>query len=190
MGETTARFLEYVNPSLRRLALVARQYAGIEEDRRDLVQETLLRAWKGYSPTEERTYSRAWLFVIMRNVVLDWQRAANRRIKLVPTSDSELTDIAHPDVTEPFAAFPNMDEAGFRELLDDRIVASLDELAPAFREVLIMSVTGGLNYREIGEVLDCPVGTVMSRMARARRMLRQRLADYAHRQCRHEEVRP
>ena len=54
-----------------------------------------------------------------------------------------------------------------------------DALVPEFREVVVLSVAGGLNYREVADVLDCPVGTVMSRMARARRLLRERLADYA-----------
>jgi RNA polymerase sigma-70 factor (ECF subfamily) len=72
-----------------------------------------------------------------------------------------------------------MSEAHFYEFLDDRLVAALEELDPPNREVVVLSVAGGLNYREIGEVLDCPMGTVMSRMARARRALRERLAEFA-----------
>ncbi|GJQ25984.1 MAG: hypothetical protein HBSAPP02_10160 [Phycisphaerae bacterium] len=72
-----------------------------------------------------------------------------------------------------------MDESQFREFLDDRVAAALDTLEPPYREVVVLSVAGGLNYREIGDVLECPIGTVMSRMARARRALREQLADYA-----------
>ena len=72
-----------------------------------------------------------------------------------------------------------MDEDRFREFLDDKVVAALDAIDPAYREVLILAVAGDLTYREIGEVLACPVGTVMSRMARARRQLRERLAVHA-----------
>ncbi len=75
-----------------------------------------------------------------------------------------------------------MDEERFREFLDERLVAALDALEPAFREVIILSVASGLNYREIAEVIGCPVGTVMSRMARARRALRERLGDLAQSQ--------
>ena len=57
--------------------------------------------------------------------------------------------------------------------------AALDALEPSFREVVVLSVVGDLTYREVAQVLDCPMGTVMSRMARARRALRERLADYA-----------
>lgn len=172
-------FLRYLQPHWRRLHFVSRRYAAREEDARDLVQETLLKAWRGFSPTEDRTYRRGWLFVIMRNVVLDWQLTASRRIKLVLVPDSDLTEIAPPDLTEPFSPLPPMDEARFRDFLDDRVAAAMDALEPSFREVIVLSVAGGLNYREIAEVLDCPVGTVMSRMARGRRGLRERLARYA-----------
>ncbi len=158
---------------------IARRYAANAEDARDLVQETLVRAWRSFSPAEERIYNRAWLFVIMRSVVVDWQRTARRRIKLVLAPESELTELAPADLTEPFCPFPAMSEDRFREFLDTRVAAALDALEPSFREVVILSVAGDLNYREIAEVLDCPVGTVMSRMARARRALRESLAAFA-----------
>ena len=80
-----------------------------------------------------------------------------------------------------------MDERQFREFLDDKIAAALSALDPPFREVIVLSVAGGLSYREIAQVLDCPVGTVMSRMARARRTLRERLAQCAHPRARARE---
>jgi RNA polymerase sigma-70 factor (ECF subfamily) len=172
-------FLHYVRPRWRRLHLAARQYVVCEEEAHDLVQEALLRAWRRFSVVEEKTHSPSWLFVILRHVAIDWRRTANRRIKLTPILDSELTDLAASDPTEPFCPFPTMTEEAFREFLDDRVAAALDALDPSFREVIVLSVVGELTYREIAEVLDCPFGTVLSRMARARRSLRERLADYA-----------
>lgn len=180
VNPSTEAFLRFVRPQWRRLHVTARQYAWREADARDLVQEVLLRAWRSFSPTDESAYRRAWLLVIMRNVALEWRRTARRRIRIAPVKDAELTELASPDSSEPFCPLPAMDEQQFREYLDDRIVAALDALEAPFREVLILSVAGDLNYREIAEVLDCPIGTVMSRMARARRMLRERLAGYAH----------
>ena len=175
MEAAAVEFLRFVQPQWESLHRVARRYVLGTDDANDLVQETLLRAWRSFSAAQQRTHNRAWLFVIMRSAVMDWQRTSSRRITLVPTPDSELTELAPAALTEPFAPAPTMDEQQFREFLDDRIVAALDELEPAFREVIVLSVAGDLSYRKIAEVLDCPVGTVMSRMARARRALRESL---------------
>jgi RNA polymerase sigma-70 factor (ECF subfamily) len=172
-------FETFVTPHLRRLWALARQYARTPEDSADLVQETLLRAWRDFSPAHEAAYRRAWLVVILRNIATDWSRAQKRRVRLTPLEDADLTETIATDTAEPLAPLPAMSEARFRELLDDRLNAALDALPAAFREVIVLSVAGDLNYREIAEVLDCPIGTVMSRMGRARRALRERLADYA-----------
>lgn len=179
MGRSAETFLDFVRPHWRCLHLAAGQYARQGADARDMVQEALLRAWRNYAPSDRLSYERAWLFVILRNVAAEWHRTAGRRIRLVPATDVELTDVAGVEPGGPLGGLPAMDEASFREFLDDRVVAALDALAPAFREVVILSVAGGLTYREIAEVVDCPVGTVMSRMARARRELRSRLAALA-----------
>lgn len=179
--EASEEFLRLVRPHWASLHHVARRYVPTTDDARDLVQETLLRAWRSFLPAENRVYGRAWLFVIMRSAVVDWHRTTKRRITLVPAAEAELTDLAPADLTEPFAPLPAMDEARFREFLDDRLAAALDGLDARFREVLILSVAGSLGYREIAEVLDCPLGTVMSRMARARRALREGLAAHARR---------
>lgn len=173
-------FLNFARPHWRRLHAAARQYVGGPSDAEDLVQEVLLRAWRNFTPTDATLYRRAWLFAIMRNVVLEWRRSAGRRIRINPATDVELTEPASADPGEPLCQLPAMDELRFREFLDDRVAAALDALDDPFREVLVLSVAAELNYREIAKLIDCPVGTVMSRMARARRMLRERLAAYAH----------
>ena len=180
MEDEVQGFLRFVRPHWRALHLLARRYCAREHDAQDLVQETLLRASRGFdSAAREATFTRAWLLVIMRNVTIDWQRTARRRIRFELVSDSELTEVAAPDPAEPLCPLPTLDEDRFREFLDDKVVAALDAIDPAYREVLILAVAGDLTYREIGEVLDCPVGTVMSRMARARRGLRERLSEFA-----------
>ncbi|MEE9160637.1 MAG: sigma-70 family RNA polymerase sigma factor [Gammaproteobacteria bacterium] len=176
MESQTDIFMKYIQTHRKALHIVARQYVMSEADASDLVQETLLKAWKSFSSTEEKEYSRAWLFAIMRNVALDWQKMNKRRIKLSPVPHSELTEIAASNLNEPLCQMPVMDEERFLQFVDDHIVAALDAIDPVFREVIILSAAGGLKYNEIAQVLDCPMGTVMSRMARARRMLRERLA--------------
>ncbi len=182
MKKLAEAFARFVQPHWQRLHLVARRYGACAHDAQDLVQETLLRAWRNFAPTHERSYGRAWLFVIMRNVACEWRRTAQRRIRLAPDAGSELTEVLAADATAPLSPLPMMGEREFREFLDDRVAAALDELDASFREVVVLSVAGGLSYREIAEVLDCPLGTVMSRMGRARRMLRERLAEYARAQ--------
>lgn len=179
MKESGHLFLQYVRPHWRSLNAVARRYTRDRDNARDLVQETLLRGWRHYSDNLSGNYSRGWLLAILRNVAAEWQRAARRRVTLVPMPHTELTELVPTDLTEPFAPTPSMDEKRFREFLDDHLAAALDRLEPAFREVVVLSVAGGLTYREVAQVLDCPVGTVMSRMARARRAIREQLADVA-----------
>ncbi len=179
MNRAAATFVGYVRPQWARLHTVARQYVANENEAPDLVQETLLRAWRHFSSAEQTTFPAAWLFVIMRNVALDWQASARRRLKLTLLPVSQLTEVAGFEEDGTFAPLPALSEEAFREFLDERIAAAVDALDAPYREVLILSVAGDLRYREIAEVLDCPIGTVMSRMARARRALRERLADYA-----------
>lgn len=189
MNETEQAFMRLVRPQWQRLHAVARRYCGRTQDATDLVQETLLRAWRSFSLTVEHTHSRAWLFVIMRSVVIDWGRTAARRIHMSVVSNEELTDLAATELGDPFPLLPGMGEDQFREFLDSFLAKALDSLDPVYREVIVLSVGADLNYREIAEILDCPVGTVMSRMARARRALRERLADRAQAGLRTKEGR-
>ncbi len=178
MNEAAVTFAGHVGHHWSKLHAVAHQYVAQESDASDLVQETLLRAWKHYSSNPQAAVSAAWLFVIMRNVALDWQDSARRRLKLILLPVSQLTEVAAFEGDNAFSSLPAVSEEAFREFLDERIAAAVDALDASYREVLILSVAGELRYREIAEVLDCPIGTVMSRMARARRALRERLADY------------
>src|SRR3990170_1996094 len=189
MDEVASEFLRQVRPLWGRLQAVARKYCAQREDAGDLVQETLLRAWRAFSPVEGPTHPRAWLFAIMRNIVIDWHRAASRQVTIAPTDYEELTELAGAEPGEPLARLSSMNEEQFREFLDAGVARAFDALEAPFREVVILSVAADLNYREIAEVLDCPVGTVMSRMARARRALRERLADFARSSIRTKGVR-
>src|SRR3990172_1010260 len=189
MDEVASEFLRQVRPLWGRLQAVARKYCAQREDAGDLVQETLLRAWRAFSPVEGPTHPRAWLFAIMRNIVIDWHRAASRQVSIAPTDYEELTELAATELDQPFAPLSAMSDEQFREFLDEAIARALDALEAPARETVILSVAADLNYREIAEVLDCPVGTVMSRMARARRALRERLADFARSPVRTKEVR-
>lgn len=181
LDQRTEMFLALVRPHMQRLYALARQYTRSPDDAGDLLQETMLRAWRNYAPTQGADYCRAWLVTIQRNIAAEWHRARERRVRLVPVETEELTDLVGIDPAEPFPALSPMSEQQFREFLDATLVAAMDALPVEYREVIVLSVAGDLSYREIAEVLDCPVGTVMSRMGRARRALREQLADHARR---------
>lgn len=179
MSEVEAAFLRLVRPCWRRLHLVARHYAGNAGHGHDLVQETLLRAWAAYNPGEERSYREGWLFVIQRRVAAEWARRADRRVRIEPREHDELTELVGRELSEPLDVLPSFTETQFREFLDGHVAAAFEALEPVFREVIVMSIAADLSYRDIAKVLECPLGTVMSRMSLARRALRERLADVA-----------
>ena len=170
-------FPRFLQPHWRPLRAMARQYAASPADAEELVQETLLRAWRNYSPAEERSYSRGWLLPILRHAAIDRSRRASSRMKLVPLPELELI-VRGAEEEGPPGPLPALSEEVFREWLDDRLAAALDAVQQPYRAVLMLSVSAELSYREIAEVLDCPIGTVMWRMARARRQLRGRLSEF------------
>lgn len=176
MSELETAFMRLVRPCWGRLHIVARHYTGSADDASDLVQEALLRAWVAYKPDADRSYREGWLFVILRRLAAEWARGSGRRVRIVSVEPVELTELAGTELSEPLEALRASTEDEFRAFLDESLVAAFDSLDPSFREVILLSVVAELSYREISEVLDCPHGTVMSRMARARRSLREKLA--------------
>jgi RNA polymerase sigma-70 factor (ECF subfamily) len=140
----------------------------------DLVQETYLRAYRAFDRYTPGTNCRAWLFRILLNAGLNARRRAARRPAPVGFEGVEPVLAAAEPGAEPLGA----DLAAFAGLVDDEVRAALEALPAPFREVLLLSVEG-LPYKEIAAALGIPVGTVMSRLFRARRLLRSALGDYA-----------
>lgn len=131
----------------------------------DLVQETLAKALRAFDTFEPETNFKAWIFRILRNTFLT-SRAAMASSRTVFLED-------HPDanVLEDAAATPEMMVIQLDNL--DALRKALDQLSPPFREVILLCDLEELKYREIAEILELPIGTVMSRLARARRALRE-----------------
>jgi RNA polymerase sigma-70 factor (ECF subfamily) len=157
--------------SLYRAAL---RLTGQRADADDIVQETFLRAFKSFHRFNPGTNCRAWLFTIMRNAFLNRVRAAGREVLEDDMDRHELerTLLAGLEV-------PGPEEAFFQTVLHGDVDRALKKLPLAFREAVILADLEGLSYREIAEVLGCPVGTVMSRLSRGRRLLRAALARFA-----------
>ena len=131
----------------------------------DLVQETLTKALRAFESFEQGTNFKAWIFRILRNSFLT-SRTAISHARTVFLED-------HPDVLET-ADSGSSPELEFLMLNDLAALRSaLDQLQPQYREVILLCDLEELKYREIAAILDVPIGTVMSRLARARQMLRQ-----------------
>lgn len=137
------------------------------QDAEDLVQEAYIKALRNLDRHRDGRFSRAWFFQILTNTYIDDYRHRQRRPATVSLNE-ELSAGTAP-VEEP-------------ELLDsiaDEVRVALDELPPSIRPTLLLKDIEGFRYREIAEMLGVPIGTVMSRLHRGRRLLRESLKTYA-----------
>ena len=159
------RFEERVVPLMDDAYTLARYLMRDEHDAQDVVQEAYLRAWR-YFATFRGGDERAWLLTIVRNCCYSWGRA-RRDSRLV-----EYDDDAHGgEQGDRYAADSTVVGESERGVLS----TALDGLAPEFREVVVLREIEGCSYQEIARVTGVPIGTVMSRLARARDRLRRAL---------------
>jgi len=144
-------------------------------DAEDLVQETFLKALRGFSSFEQGSNFKAWIFRILRNTFLTSRTglAAQRTVAL----EDELRGREYAQAPHPEAAIDRQTPEMNLLLLSDRaaLQAAMETLAPPLLEVVLLADVEELKYREIAAVLDVPIGTVMSRIARARAALRAAL---------------
>lgn len=148
----------------------------------DLVQETFLRAFRAWDQYTLGTNAKSWLFTICRNAFLRGKERETRRDQLVSEAARSGPDRDSAARESPlFAGRADYDPEGdfFRGLVDDRILEAIDGLPADFREAVVLSDLQGMNYQEIAEILDVPMGTVKSRLFRGRRLLQEALYGYA-----------
>jgi RNA polymerase sigma factor (sigma-70 family) len=161
-----AQFEQVVMPHLDAAYNLARWLAGNDHDAEDIAQEASLRAFRFLAGFRGGN-SRSWLLTIVRNTAYTWLKQ-NRPQTLVSIADEELREIEDPAAASHSAALHHADR--------DVLRAALEELPVEFREVLILRELEGLSYKEIAEIADAPIGTVMSRLARARKQLQEYLS--------------
>ena len=152
---------------------VALRLSGNPSDADDLVQETMLKAYRAWDQYEKGTNAKAWLLTILRHAFINEYRRRTRH--------PETVDL---DKIEPYAVFPEVQDedpqgAFFDRIVDDEVLRAIDQLPVAFRETLVLSDVEGMSYQEIAGILGIPVGTVKSRLFRARQLLQGKLYDYA-----------
>ena len=153
--------------------LAMRLSGGDEPQAEDLVQNAMLKAYRSWERFEAGTNCRAWLMTILRNTFIN----DYRRVKSRPTS------VDFEDVAErlPAESLFESDPEGhiFERIIDDEVIAAIEALPDDFRIPIVLSDIEGLAYQEIADLLEVPVGTIKSRLFRARKRLQGRLYEYA-----------
>ena len=164
-----ARFARVVLPHLADAYALARWLTGNGTDAEDVVQDACLRAFRGIAGFKGGN-ARAWVLTIVRHTAYTWL-GKNRPTMIVVTDDVEAVEgaeIASGDAEAEIEMIAKADAA--------RLQAAIEKLPPPFRETLVLRDLQGLDYREIAKVTGVPIGTVMSRLARARRRLTTMIA--------------
>lgn len=152
---------------------------GNESDAHDLLQETFLKAYRFWDKYEKGTNIRAWLFRIMKNSYINRYRKETREPDKIDYSSVEnFYNSIRAEHTDP----NDLEEKIFGGLLGDEVTKALESLPEDFRTVVILCDIEGLTYEEIAEFIECPIGTVRSRLHRGRKLLQAKLLEYAKKQ--------
>lgn len=147
----------------------------------DLVQETCLKAFRSFSQFEVGTNCKAWLFRILTNTFINKYR---RKVKEKEILDNEFRNVSgkEGDATEHFGKGHTPESDFADRFLSDEVLKALEKVPVDFRMVVVLSDIYGYSYKEIAKRVDIPIGTVMSRLFRGRRLLQEQLFDYAVRE--------
>jgi RNA polymerase sigma-70 factor, ECF subfamily len=153
-------------PHLNDLFRTALRVIGNRSEAEDLVQEAYLQAWKSFHRFEPGTNCRAWLYKILFHVIQHHRRKWYNKSSVRENDESVMETLAY----EPPIA---------HDLSDEDVLAAFDKIPQHYREVVLLADVHEFSYKEVAETLGVPVGTVMSRLSRGRRLLRQELAGFA-----------
>lgn len=163
-GFQNKQFEELALPLLDPLYNFARWLSGDTDEARDLVQETFVKSLKGFSSFREGTNFRAWMFRILRNTFLTSRTGLERR--KTSQEDEEGFDGVMVNHETPEASL-------IRQANTDLVRQAIAQLPASFREVVVLVDLEEMRYHEVAETLSIPIGTVMSRLARARKQVRE-----------------
>ncbi len=161
------------------LYATALRYTKSEKDAEDLVQETFLKAYTNFHRYEQGTNCRAWLFTILTNTFINRFRRKKKEREILNADD--LRNVEQNFIDRERAEFYQNPEKGalFRTFSTD-LKSALTSLPEEFRTVVVLADLNDFSYKEIAHILDVPVGTVMSRLFRGRKLMRRHLVDVAY----------
>jgi RNA polymerase sigma-70 factor, ECF subfamily len=175
IGFTEEQAMEHIDGLYRTALRLTRNPADAE----DLVQETYLRAFRFRDRFQPGSNLRAWLFKILSNAAISRFRHVSHEVGDTSLDDMGEFDLYARAADAPSAMGESAEETALSSILDVDIRRAIENLPEPFRLAVILSDVEGFSYKEIAEMLDVPLGTVMSRLFRGRRLLRQELEEYA-----------
>ena len=173
-------FVDDTSPYMSSLYTAARRMTRNDADAEDLLQETFLKAYRGYGGFKEGTNLKAWLYRILTNSYINRYRARQRR-----PDETDLEDVEDFYLyrrlggAESSVLGRSAEDEVLDAITDDQVRDALDSLPDTFRMAVVLADVEGFSYKEIAEILDVPIGTVMSRLHRGRRALQKALYEYA-----------
>ncbi len=145
----------------------------------DLVQETYLKAYRAYDSFKAGTNLKAWLYRILTNTFINAYRARRRHPEETELEEVEDFYLFHRlGGLEAAAAGRSAEDEVLESITDDEVKAAIESLPESFRMAVLLADVEGFSYKEIAEIMDVPIGTVMSRLHRGRRALQKALHDY------------
>lgn len=170
--------LEYLDALYRTALRLTRN----EADAEDLVQETYLKAIRFQDRFKPGTNLRAWLFRILMNTFINRYRQKQRAPRLTSVEDAEDFFLYRQVSSQRDEhLFPSAEEEALGKLADEDVKRAIEELPEQFRAAVILTDIEGFSYKEIAEITNVKIGTVMSRLSRGRRLLQRKLWEYARR---------
>ncbi len=173
-----ARFAEQAMEHMTALYSAALRMTRNPADAEDLVQETYLRAYRSFDSFTEGTNLKAWLYRILTNTYINSYRAAKRRPEVSDVEDVEDLYLYHR--LSPAQGFGrSAEEEALAGFTDEEVKEAIEALPEAFRIAVLLADVEGFSYKEIAEITEVPIGTVMSRIHRGRRALQKTLAGFA-----------
>jgi len=147
-----------------------------QEDADDLVQETYMKAYRFIDKYEQGTNAKAWLFKILKNAYINEYR---KKVKQPTKVDFEDIVTYHDTDDDRISGYSDLREEIFTNMMGDEVTSAINSLPLDFRTVILLCDIEGFTYEEIASIIDVPIGTVRSRLFRARNLLKEKLTDYA-----------
>jgi RNA polymerase sigma-70 factor (ECF subfamily) len=178
-----ATFAEQAMPFMDSLYAAAMRMTRNRADAEDLVQETFLKAYRGFGGFQEGTNLKAWLYRILTNTYINAYRAKKRR-----PDESDLEEVEDLYLYRKLSSGDaaslgrSAEDELFDLFTDDEVKAAIEALPEQFRMAVLLADVEGFSYKEIADILEIPIGTVMSRLHRGRKGLQKRLWEFATRE--------